>query len=368
MILLLSAVALTGCDTVRAGTRCKAGAAPGRDATHVLFCQGGKWKRVMTIGQAADFILGTIPGAVTPVNATATVKAGDQLSLAVAFTVTSRTGKPLPKAKVTLNAPSTGAGLVPSAELSGVTGDDGRVWFPKAVINNALGSFTLTAKVDGSDVAGTVAVTVVAGEPAAITIVSGQGQTATVGTALGAPMSARVTDARGNPVSGKSVGVYYSGGLQSGNPPKAVLTTDANGVVATTLPVSAPTTPGSFPVYFEVERTSYFATFNHTVVVGAPSSITPEGPSPLTAVHDQAFADPLTVLVKDVYGNPVPGATASFTVVPAGGATAVLSASTAVTGADGRASVTATAGSTVGTYQVSVAAGSANSSVSMQNT
>ncbi|MEI2650630.1 MAG: hypothetical protein V9G12_00345 [Microthrixaceae bacterium] len=76
MILLLSAVALTGCDTVRAGTRCKAGAAPGRDATHVLFCQGGKWKRVMTIGQAADFILGTIPGAVTPVNATATVKAG----------------------------------------------------------------------------------------------------------------------------------------------------------------------------------------------------------------------------------------------------------------------------------------------------
>ncbi|MEI2650631.1 MAG: hypothetical protein V9G12_00350 [Microthrixaceae bacterium] len=89
-----------------------------------------------------------------------------------------------------MSAPSTGAGLVPSAELSGVTGDDGRVWFPKAVINNALGSFTLTAKVDGSDVAGTVAVTVVAGEPAAITIVSGQGQTATVGTALGAPMSA----------------------------------------------------------------------------------------------------------------------------------------------------------------------------------
>ena len=36
---------------------------------------------------------------------------------------------------------------------------------------------------------------------------------------------------------------------------------DANGVVVTTLPVSAPTTPGSFPVYFEVERTSYFATF-----------------------------------------------------------------------------------------------------------
>ncbi|MEI2650632.1 MAG: hypothetical protein V9G12_00355 [Microthrixaceae bacterium] len=63
----------------------------------------------------------------------------------------------------------------------------------------------------------------------------------------------------------------------------------------------------------------------------------------------------------------VPGATASFT-APSSGATAVLSAPTAVTGADGRASVTATAGSTVGTYQVSVAAGSANSSVSMQNT
>ena len=102
-VLALAASVLTvaGCDVVKQGAKCRNGAAPGRDATHVLFCQGGKWKRVMTIGQAADFILGTIPGAVTPVNATATVKAGDQLSLAVAFTVTSRTGKPLPKAKVT---------------------------------------------------------------------------------------------------------------------------------------------------------------------------------------------------------------------------------------------------------------------------
>ncbi len=61
LVLAASLLTVAGCDMVKQGAKCRNGAAPGRDATHVLFCQGGKWKRVMTIGQAADFIMSTWP-------------------------------------------------------------------------------------------------------------------------------------------------------------------------------------------------------------------------------------------------------------------------------------------------------------------
>lgn len=52
---------LAGCNMAKVGAKCRNGAAPARDATHVLFCQKGKWARVMTIGQAADFIMSGCP-------------------------------------------------------------------------------------------------------------------------------------------------------------------------------------------------------------------------------------------------------------------------------------------------------------------
>lgn len=63
------------------------------------------------------------------------------------------------------------------------------------------------------------------------------------------------------------------------------------------------------------------------------------------------FISPLVVLVQDSGGNPVPGVTVNFTLA-AGGAGATLSATSATTGPDGKASVTATANSNAGNYTV----------------
>jgi len=366
--LLVASVALSACDVARAGTRCKAGAAPARDRTHVLLCQGGTWKRTVTIGQAADIVLGTMPGTIVANVPSVTARAGQRLGLAVGFTVTSRTGKVLSGAKVELSAPATGAGLVPSSLATGVSGADGMVWFPDAVLADPVGSFTLRATVVGTDVTVGIGVVVVAGDPAALSIVSGQGQTVAAGRTL-APLSARVTDARGNPAPGHAVLVYYAGGLTSSLTPKAVLITDANGVATTTAPISATTTTGAFPVYLELERADVRTRFDHTVVAGPAAQIADvSATSPLVATANSGFANPVAVRVADVYGNPIAGAPVSFVVVPSGGADGLLGSSSAVTDADGRASVTATAGAVMGDYVVEARSGAATGYVSMRNT
>jgi hypothetical protein len=63
------------------------------------------------------------------------------------------------------------------------------------------------------------------------------------------------------------------------------------------------------------------------------------------------FAAPLVAVVKDAFGNLVPGVSVAFD-APAAGASAILTGSPAVTGADGQARVTATANSTLGSYIV----------------
>jgi hypothetical protein len=68
-------------------------------------------------------------------------------------------------------------------------------------------------------------------------------------------------------------------------------------------------------------------------------------------VINTAFASPLQATVKDLGGNPVAGVTVNFA-VPGSGASATLSAASAVTNASGVASVTATANATAGSYNV----------------
>jgi hypothetical protein len=64
-----------------------------------------------------------------------------------------------------------------------------------------------------------------------------------------------------------------------------------------------------------------------------------------------AFEHPLTVEVRDNYGNLVEGAPVEF-VAPASGATSQMMDSTTVTDDEGRASTFAVAGNTMGTYTV----------------
>jgi len=84
---------------------------------------------------------------------------------------------------------------------------------------------------------------------------------------------------------------------------------------------------------------------------GVPASISVRGGNLQRSACSAGFDQPLTVLVLDVDGTPVVGATVDFS-APASGATAALSSASATTGSDGMVAVTATASETPGTYNV----------------
>jgi hypothetical protein len=84
------------------------------------------------------------------------------------------------------------------------------------------------------------------------------------------------------------------------------------------------------------------------------------GESPQTAAINTPFANPLAVFVTSPFADPVVGGTITFTVTTSsGGASAKLSAGTAIIGPVGLASVTAIANGKVGSYTATASASGA---------
>ena len=123
----------------------------------------------------------------------------------------------------------------------------------------------------------------------------------------------------------------------------------ANGQASVT--AKANVTPGAYVVTASAAGVTTDASFALTNTPGAAASVTVVSGSGQSATVATGFTAPLVAVVKDTFGNPVRGVTVTFD-VPASGASAVLMGSPAVTGDDGRASVTAAAGTTVGAYTV----------------
>ncbi len=82
-----------------------------------------------------------------------------------------------------------------------------------------------------------------------------------------------------------------------------------------------------------------------------PASVELSSGNDQSSVIGNSFGDPLAVLVRNMAGQPVSGATVTY-IVPPSEPSAVVSTSTALSGAGGIASVIATAGNLVGTYTV----------------
>ena len=234
MLVTLTIGGLAGCDMVKAGARCKPTSGPGRDATHVLFCTNGRWKRALTIQQAADFIVGTLPGKIEITAGGSSARVGATFEPTLKLKVTNRNGQARAKAKITLTGPTTGAGLKDNAPITVETDATG-VASLEAVYaaNTIVGAYTVTAKVDGSDVSTTFETKNVADRPAKVAYVSGNGQTV-ASNAPFAPVIVKVTDFYGNAVTGANV--YFKFSYDPNTPIAA--TTDANG--------NAQVTPNTF--------------------------------------------------------------------------------------------------------------------------
>jgi alpha-tubulin suppressor-like RCC1 family protein len=63
VVVLVGAVVLSGlagCDVRVAGTKCKVNGSTARDKTHVLVCTKGRWRKTITIGDAAKILVAVI--------------------------------------------------------------------------------------------------------------------------------------------------------------------------------------------------------------------------------------------------------------------------------------------------------------------
>jgi hypothetical protein len=121
----------------------------------------------------------------------------------------------------------------------------------------SAGNLTITAQVAGLRAA-SVPETVVAGPAASIAVVSGDGQSASVSTALPQPLVAQVKDQYGNPVNG--VNVQFSDGGAGGSFTTSTIATDATGVASVSY--TTPAAAGAVSIHANVSGVNGSAMFS----------------------------------------------------------------------------------------------------------
>ena len=239
--------------------------------------------------------------------------------LRVAFTLAAGSGEVSPDTVVT-----NGGGLA------------GAEW----VLGAGAGAQAVDAEVVGEEL--TVRFSAAAGSGAAsrLVLVSGDGQSAAVGTALADSLVVRVEDGFGNPVAGVSVEWTAAAGEVS----PATALSDGEGLAAArrilgaaageqTATATADGLAGS-PVIF-----------THTAVPGTAASLVLISGSGQTGPPGEELPEPLVVRLVDQSGNGIPSQAVTWVVATGGGS---VDPGTSLTDGDGLASARWTLGSATG--------------------
>ncbi|MFI5208572.1 MAG: Ig-like domain-containing protein [Gemmatimonadales bacterium] len=170
----------------------------------------------------------------------------------------------------------------------------------------------------------------VAQAAATITAFSGSAQSATVGSALPAPLDVRLSDSLGSPVAGVSVGFVVT--LGGGSLSATSATTNAGGDATTTWTLGH--TAG--PQQVSASAGILGVPFTATGIAAAPANIAVSGGNNQTYVVGGAVPVAPSAKVTDQYGNNVSGAQVVFSVSAGGGS---VSGATQNTNSSGIATV-----------------------------
>jgi uncharacterized repeat protein (TIGR01451 family) len=278
--------------------------------------------------------------------------------------VTDAFGNPVVNAQVSFSAPSTGARatLSPITTTTNAAGQASTT----ATAGTVTGGFDVTATlISGGGGTTTFGLTNTAGAPTAIAVVSGTPQTQQVNTAFAAPVVVEVRDAFGNLVSGAPVTFTAPATGATATPSAPTANSGKGGHAQVT--VTAGTVIGSYNLIASIAA-GPSVSFALTNTAGPPATVAVVSGTPQSAQVDAAFAQPLVAIVHDAFGNLVTGASVTFT-PPGSGATAVIGTATVVTGSDGLAQVSATAGTQTGAYTVTAGVdGATSASFALTNT
>ena len=257
------------------------------------------------------------------------VRVGSAVPLLPAVRVTDRYANAVGGVQVVFSV-LEGGGVVTGD--TAVTDSDGRATPGSWTLGSDPGANSLGAAL--ADVGSvTFVATGLVAVPVAVTRVSGDGQTAPVGTPVPVNPRVRVTDAEGGgvPLVAVTFSVILGEGSVTGS---AVLTDDDGraevgswtlGTVAGTNRLQAAVS-GLTPVVFSA-----------TGSPGPPASMTVNGGDGQTAQAGTVIPIPPSVRVRDSFANPVPGVAVTFSVLPGEGS---VTGSPAWTNSSGVAGVT----------------------------
>jgi 5-hydroxyisourate hydrolase-like protein (transthyretin family) len=182
-------------------------------------------------------------------------------------------------------------------------------------------------------------------EPTTLSIVSGDAQTLDAG-ATSAALTVQVLDQNSDPMEGVTVTFTGSGVAHTLSGQSA--STGSNGQASVT--VTAGDAAGAITV--EAAVSGLDVTFNLDVEIPPTATSLTIVSGDGQALDFEAVSEALVVEVLDQNDAPMEGVTVTFT---GSGASHTLSAGTAETGADGRAEITVTAGTTEGAIEVEAA-------------
>ena len=256
---------------------------------------------------------------------------------------------PVVGATVVLAATGTGNAITQPAitNASGVT--------TGTISSTVAQAKTVSATINGVAITQTAAVTVTAAAAASIALNAGNGQTATVNTAVGIDPSVIVRDAFSNPVSGVSVTFTVTGGGGNITPASpATIVTNASGIAAVTAWTLGTTAGANSLSAASTGLTGTPVAFTATGTAGPATQIAIQAGNGQTATVNTAVATDPSVIVRDQFSNVVAGVSVTFTVTGGGGSTAPASPATIATTAGGIAALTSwTLGSTAGANTLS---------------
>ena len=273
-------------------------------------------------------------------------------------------GAPQVGETVTFTAPASGASAT-LASSTVLTDVNGQVVVP-ATANGITGSYTVTA-LAGAYTASFTLTNSAAPAAGGLAAVSGTPQSAQVGAAFAQPLRVRLLDVNNAPMVGVSVSFVAPASGAAATLSALTALTDANGEASVT--VTANGTAGSYAVTASVLAGAYTTSFalTNTAAPAVAGALAAVAGTPQSAPVGTAFAQPLRVRLLDGSNVPMAGVSIGFA-APASGASGTLSAPTALTDANGDATITVTANATAGSYSVTATHAGFTASFALRNT
>jgi Bacterial Ig-like domain (group 1)/Leishmanolysin len=155
--------------------------------------------------------------------------AGTAVAVAPAVRTLDAAGQPLPGVSVRFAAEAGSLGAAGEAAVTVLSDEAGIAAVERWILGTTVGVHTLTATATATPtVQASFAASAVAGTPAIVTAIAGEGQSAQAGQSLPIQPAVRVTDAHGNVVAGAAVTFEVTAG--GGSIAPATTPTDADGV------------------------------------------------------------------------------------------------------------------------------------------